>query len=87
MIRPPLDVSAASRVSTHARLRDVGFVELKAAFSNSGPEGSSLSWDLVEPIAIYTLSGDELDPNQAIAEAPSRGANGRERARGDRAHR
>jgi hypothetical protein len=62
IVRPPLDQTAAARLSKHVRLRDVVCLELSARcleWPADGP-GSRLSWDLSDPTAVWSQDGTEL---------------------------
>ena len=63
MKRPPLDVSAATKVSNSGRLslRDVVVIGLTANHIATAPDGPvTLDWNVNEVVAIWELDAEEL---------------------------
>ena len=62
MIKPPLDVNAASRLATSLRIRDIVCVGLEAKHlaAAEAPPGSALGWETPLVEVFWELEGDAL---------------------------
>jgi preprotein translocase subunit SecB len=62
MIKPPLDVNAASRLSSSLRIRDIVCVGLEAKHlaTEEAPSGSTLGWETPPVQVFWDLEGDVL---------------------------